>query len=42
MDRPPLDLSRARILISTDDSIHATGIKVLEKIARELTDDVWV
>jgi 5'-nucleotidase len=42
MDRAPLDLSRARILISNDDSIHATGIKVLEKIARELTDDVWV
>jgi 5'-nucleotidase len=42
MDRPPLDLSRARILISNDDSIHATGIKVLEAVARTLTDDVWV
>ncbi len=42
MDRPPLDLSRSRILISNDDSIHSTGIKVLEKIARQLTDDVWV
>lgn len=42
MDRPPLDLSRARILISNDDSIHSTGIKVLEAIARALTDDVWV
>ncbi len=42
MDRPPFDLSRARILISNDDSIHSTGIKVLEKIARALTDDVWV
>ncbi len=42
MDRSPIDLSRARILISNDDSIHSTGIKVLEKIARALTDDVWV
>lgn len=42
MDRPPFDLSRARILISNDDSIHSTGIKVLEKIARALSDDVWV
>lgn len=42
MDRPPLDLARARILISNDDSIHSEGIKVLEKIARALSDDVWV
>lgn len=31
-----------RILIANDDSIHAPGIRVLEKIARTLTDDVWV
>ena len=31
-----------RILISNDDGIHAPGIKILEKIARELTDDVWI
>src|SRR5690242_17491341 len=31
-----------RILISNDDGIDAPGIKVLEKIARELTDDVWI
>lgn len=42
MDKPPLDLARARILISNDDSIHSEGIKVLERIARALTDDVWV
>jgi 5'-nucleotidase len=42
MDRPPLDLGRARILISNDDGIRAPGIKVLEKIALSLTDDVWV
>jgi len=42
MDRPPLDLSRARILISNDDGIHAGGIRMLERIARSVTDDVWV
>lgn len=31
-----------RILISNDDGIQANGIKVLEKIAREFSDDVWV
>ena len=32
----------ARILISNDDGIDAPGIKLLEKIARQLSDDVWV
>jgi 5'-nucleotidase len=31
-----------RILISNDDSIYAPGIKILEKLARKLTDDVWI
>ncbi|MCX7338091.1 MAG: 5'/3'-nucleotidase SurE [Alphaproteobacteria bacterium] len=31
-----------RILISNDDGIHAHGLKVLEKIAHTLSDDVWV
>ncbi len=31
-----------RILLSNDDGIHASGLKTLEKIARELSDDVWV
>ena len=31
-----------RILISNDDGINAPGLAVLEKIARELSDDVWV
>jgi 5'-nucleotidase len=31
-----------RILLSNDDGIHAPGLKALEKIAHELTDDVWV
>ncbi len=39
---PITDLRSARILISNDDGIGAGGIKVLEKIARDLCDDVWV
>jgi 5'-nucleotidase len=31
-----------RILITNDDGIHAEGLNVCEKIARELSDDVWV
>ena len=38
----PVDLSKARILVTNDDGIHAQGLKVLETIARSLTDDVWV
>ena len=31
-----------RILITNDDGIHADGLKSLERIARALSDDVWV
>ena len=31
-----------RILITNDDGIEASGLGVLEKIAKNLTDDVWV
>ena len=31
-----------RILITNDDGIHAEGIAVLERIARTLSDDIWV
>lgn len=31
-----------RILLTNDDGIHARGLVSLEKIARELSDDVWV
>jgi 5'-nucleotidase len=31
-----------RILLSNDDGIAAPGLKSLEKIARQLSDDVWV
>jgi 5'-nucleotidase len=31
-----------RILITNDDGIHATGLRVLERIALTFSDDVWV
>ena len=31
-----------RILITNDDGIEAAGLDVLEKIATDLTDDVWI
>jgi 5'-nucleotidase len=31
-----------RILITNDDGVDAPGISVMEEIARELTDDVWI
>ena len=31
-----------RILITNDDGIHAPGLAVLEKIAAQFSDDIWV
>ncbi len=31
-----------RILITNDDGIHAPGLQSAEKIARQLSDDVWI
>ncbi|WP_421724097.1 5'/3'-nucleotidase SurE [Bauldia sp.] len=31
-----------RILVTNDDGIYAPGLEVLERIAAELSDDVWV
>jgi 5'-nucleotidase len=31
-----------RILCTNDDGIHAPGLKIVEEIARKLSDDVWV
>ena len=31
-----------RILLTNDDGIHAEGLKALERIARTLSEDVWV
>lgn len=42
MFKAPLDLAKSRILVTNDDGINAPGLKVLEKVARSLTKDVWV
>ena len=31
-----------RILLTNDDGIHASGLRVLETIARQFSDDIWV
>ena len=31
-----------RILLTNDDGIHAPGLKILEGIAAELSDDIWI
>lgn len=31
-----------RILLTNDDGIHAEGLAVLERVARTLSDDIWV
>ncbi len=42
MSGPIADLAKARILISNDDGVHASGLQTLVEIARNLSDDVWV
>ena len=42
MFEPPLELAGARILVTNDDGINAPGLKVLERVARQFTKDVWV
>lgn len=37
----PIDRS-TRILITNDDGVNAPGLRVLERIAKSLSDDVWV
>ena len=31
-----------RILLTNDDGVHASGLEVLEEIARTLSDDIWI
>ncbi|MDR6758587.1 5'-nucleotidase [Mycoplana sp. BE70] len=31
-----------RILLTNDDGVHAEGLSVLERIARTMSDDVWI
>jgi 5'-nucleotidase len=38
----PIDLAAARILVTNDDGIDAPGLKLLAKVARTLSRDVWI
>ncbi len=40
--KPQASSHLLRILVTNDDGIHAEGLQVLERIAREISDDVWV
>jgi 5'-nucleotidase len=31
-----------RILLTNDDGVHAPGLRVLEEIARQFSDDIWI
>src|SRR3546814_14208891 len=42
MAKKPLNLRKARVLVTNDDGIHAPGLKTLEKLAKTISDDVWV
>jgi len=42
MAERPIELEKARILISNDDGIDAPGLKLLTRVARSLSPDVWV
>lgn len=37
-----IDISRARVLISNDDGIHAPGIKTLARAVKKLAREVWI
>jgi 5'-nucleotidase len=40
--RPLKPIDQCRILVANDDGIHAPGLEVAERIARALSNDVWV
>lgn len=42
MAKASTDLSAARILVVNDDGITTPGLKVLERIAKSLSKDVWI
>ncbi|RYE71009.1 MAG: 5'/3'-nucleotidase SurE, partial [Oxalobacteraceae bacterium] len=31
-----------KILLTNDDGVHAPGLEVLEALARQFSDDVWI
>src|ERR1700687_1108324 len=41
-NRSKKTFERMRILCTNDDGIHAPGLKIVEEIARAMSDDVWI
>src|SRR5690606_14462742 len=41
-NRPAGAAGLMRILLTNDDGIHAPGLELLEAIAREFSDDIWI
>src|SRR3546814_3110507 len=39
MVKKALNLKKARVLVTNDDGIHAPGLKLLEKLAKSLSDE---
>ena len=31
-----------RILLTNDDGVNARGLRLLESVARKLSDDIWI
>ena len=42
MESGRINIKKARILVANDDGIDAPGLQLLEKIARSMSDEVWV
>lgn len=38
----PLDLAKARVLITNDDGLHAPGVKLLARLMRPVVRELWV
>ena len=42
MSGTPIDPIGKRILLVNDDGINAPGLRILDNIARELSNDIWI
>ena len=42
MAAKPIDLARARVLVTNDDGIAAPGLKLLENVLKPLAREEWV
>jgi 5'-nucleotidase len=42
LDGSPIAREAMRILLTNDDGVNARGLALLEKVARRLSDDIWI